>query len=110
MSSMFMFAACEQKSMIRSRVSSSTLSEVLVMSSKKDPEAGVHQRPWSLATRLTVIYALSAFAAVSMVSIILYVGLVRNLEEEDDQFLEERAHELQSMVTRGSDSLRELKS
>jgi two-component system heavy metal sensor histidine kinase CusS len=57
------------------------------MSSKTAPEP----RPWSLATRLTLWYAASAFALVALVTGYLYVVMVRNLEREDDEWLTARA-------------------
>ncbi|MDB5313999.1 MAG: Heavy metal sensor histidine kinase [Gemmataceae bacterium] len=48
---------------------------------------GAEPRPWSLAARLTLWYAGSAFALVLAVSGYLYAVLVRNLEREDDEWL-----------------------
>lgn len=45
---------------------------------------------WSLGARLTLWYALSAFGLVLAAVSILYWGLVKGLEAEDDQALEER--------------------
>ncbi len=53
------------------------------MSSKTGPEP----RPWSLAVRLTVWYAASAFALVLVATGYLYLALVRQLAEEDDGWL-----------------------
>jgi len=53
------------------------------MSSK----TGGSPRPWSLALRLTLWYALSAFTLVLVATGYLYVVLVRNLEREDDEWL-----------------------
>jgi two-component system heavy metal sensor histidine kinase CusS len=53
------------------------------MSSK----TGADPRPWSLATRLTLWYAGSAFALVALVTGYLHVVMVRNLEREDDEWL-----------------------
>jgi two-component system heavy metal sensor histidine kinase CusS len=56
------------------------------MSSK----TGADSHPWSLATRLTLWYAASAFALVVLVTGYLYVVMVRNLEREDDEWLTAR--------------------
>lgn len=57
------------------------------MSSK----TGADPRPWSLATRLTLWYATSAFALVALVTGYFYVFMVRTLEREDDEWLAARA-------------------
>jgi two-component system heavy metal sensor histidine kinase CusS len=56
------------------------------MSSK----TGADPRPWSLATRLTLWYAASAFALVAVVTGYLHAVMVRNLEREDDEWLTAR--------------------
>ncbi|HEX4608150.1 MAG TPA: heavy metal sensor histidine kinase [Urbifossiella sp.] len=48
-------------------------------------------RPWSLATRLTLWYAGSAFALVALVTAYLHAVVVRDLEREDDEWLAARA-------------------
>ena len=53
------------------------------MSSK----TGADRRPWSLAVRLTLWYAGSAFALVLVATGYLYLALVRQLEEEDGEWL-----------------------
>jgi two-component system heavy metal sensor histidine kinase CusS len=53
------------------------------MSSKTAPDP----RPWSLALRLTLWYAGSAFALVLLATGYLYVALVGQLVEEDDEWL-----------------------
>jgi two-component system heavy metal sensor histidine kinase CusS len=67
------------------------------------------RQSWSLAARLTVSYMISAFAMVVVASTLLYVGLVRNLEEEDDQFLRERVTVLQGLMEKREDSIKELR-
>jgi two-component system heavy metal sensor histidine kinase CusS len=52
---------------------------------------GTDTRPWSLALRLTLWYALTAFSLVLVVTGYLYVILVRNLEREDDEWLAAKA-------------------
>ena len=71
------------------------------MSSKTDSKPRT-SRPWSLAARLALTYALVSFSGVLVVSIVLYVGLVRSLDDEDDQFLQERVRVLASLLSMGS--------
>jgi two-component system heavy metal sensor histidine kinase CusS len=52
---------------------------------------GAEGRPWSLAVRLTLWYASSAFALVLAITGYLYLFLVWNLEREDDEGLTARA-------------------
>lgn len=56
------------------------------------------KRPWSLGARLTVWYASSAFIIVFAATGILYLALVVNLDREDDQFLVDEIHILQSLI------------
>jgi two-component system heavy metal sensor histidine kinase CusS len=51
---------------------------------------GAEPRPWSLALRLTLWYAATAFALVLAATGYLYAVLVRNLEREDDEWLAAR--------------------
>jgi two-component system heavy metal sensor histidine kinase CusS len=44
-------------------------------------------RPWSLATRLTLWYAGSAFTLIATATLVLYWVLVRNVNRAEDQFL-----------------------
>ncbi len=60
------------------------------MSSK----TGADARPWSLALRLTLWYAASAFALVLVATGYLYVALVGQLVEEDDEWLAGKAGEV----------------
>ena len=70
--------------------------------SSKTVASGAKQRPRpkrsSLAGRLTALYAGSAFALVMVSTILLHWNLVRSLEQEDDQFLIERAHVLRMLL------------
>ncbi len=70
--------------------------------SSKTVASDARQRPrprsWSLAGRLTALYAGSAFALVMVSTILLHWNLVRSLEQEDDQFLIERAHVLRRLL------------
>lgn len=58
-------------------------------------------RMWSLAGRLTALYAGSAFALVLACTIIIQLNLVSSLEGEDDQFLVERTHVLRRLLADG---------
>jgi two-component system heavy metal sensor histidine kinase CusS len=55
-------------------------------------------RPWSLAARLTVWYAGSAFLVLLAASGFLYWALLSNLDREDDEYLVERVRTLRRMV------------
>ena len=55
------------------------------MSSNPAPE----RRPWSLAARLTVWYAAVTFALVLAATGYLFWALARNMDREDDQFIED---------------------
>lgn len=71
------------------------------MSSKtvaSDAKQGTRPRSWSLAGRLTALYAGSAFALVMVSTVLLHWNLVGSLEQEDDQFLVERAHVLRMLL------------
>lgn len=57
----------------------------------------------SLALRLTVWYSASAFALLLASTAYLYWVLVANLDREDDQFLMERVHALQSVIRQGAE-------
>lgn len=61
-------------------------------------EPSPRRRPWSLAGRLTAVYATAAFALVLVSTLLIHWSLVRSLAEEDDQFLAERAHVLARLV------------
>lgn len=55
-------------------------------------------RPWSLAGRLTVWYAVSSFLLVVLVSGVLYLDLEWRLDREDDQILAEKIRILRFML------------
>lgn len=65
-------------------------------------ERGSRRRTWSLAGRLTAVYATAAFALVLVSTLLIHWSLVRSLAEEDDQFLSERAHVLARLVNEHS--------
>lgn len=53
---------------------------------------------WSLATRLTVWYAISTFLIVAFVTGVLYRTLERNLEEEEREFIEDMVDEMRDLL------------
>lgn len=53
---------------------------------------------WSLATRLTLWYASSAFLLVALATGLLYWALVRNVDREDDQFLADTVQILRGLL------------
>src|SRR5712691_6336221 len=56
---------------------------------------------WSLAARLTVWYAGSAFLLVVGATVVLYWALFSNLDREDDQFLEDKVRALATLLRAG---------
>jgi two-component system heavy metal sensor histidine kinase CusS len=72
------------------------------MSSKSASELakgrGAAGGPWSLAARLTAWYAGSAFLLLLVATGFLYWVLVRNFEEEDDQYLTEKINVVQTLL------------
>jgi two-component system heavy metal sensor histidine kinase CusS len=75
-------------------------------SQSKGAGPSVPRSPWSLGARLTLWYALSAFGLVLAAVSILYWGLVKGLETEDNQALEERIQVVRALLqdTRGDAS------
>ncbi len=61
-------------------------------------ERSPRRTPWSLAGRLTAVYATAAFVLVLVSTLLIHWSLVRSLAEEDDQFLAERARVLARLV------------
>lgn len=53
---------------------------------------------WSLAVRLAVWYAFSAFLLLSVGTGLLYWGLVRRFEQQNDQYLQEKANGLARLL------------
>ncbi len=63
-----------------------------------------NHRPWSLALRLSLWYAASAFALVVLATGYQYLALARQLVKEDDEWLAGKASEvLQAAETRPDD-------
>src|SRR5438445_611747 len=82
---------------------SSFIQCVVSAMSSKTGASGVKPGPrrtqtWSLAGRLTALYAGSAFSLVLISTVLLHWSLVRSLAQEDDQFLIERAHVLRRLL------------
>lgn len=55
-------------------------------------------KPWSLALRLTIWYAGSAFVILLVATGILYWALVTTLDRQDDQFLVDEVHILHDLL------------
>jgi two-component system heavy metal sensor histidine kinase CusS len=75
------------------------------MSSKNEPDQADgpparRRAAWSLAARLTVWYAASAFGLVLAATGFLYWAFVSNLEREDDQLLGDRARAIQAVMAK----------
>ena len=65
---------------------------------KRARDQGTRRRPWSLARRLTLWYAGAAFGLLVISSLLLYWGLYRNLNREDDEYLAGRIRIISSLV------------
>jgi two-component system heavy metal sensor histidine kinase CusS len=61
-------------------------------------DAGRARRPWSLATRLTIWYAISAFSLIAVVTGLLYWALIRNLDQADDRLLADKARVIEALL------------
>jgi two-component system heavy metal sensor histidine kinase CusS len=77
------------------------------MSSKNAPER--RPRTWSLAARLTTWYGISAFVLIVAATGFLYWALVTNLDREDDEFLTDKVHLLQSLLSERPEDTRMLR-
>lgn len=56
------------------------------------------RRPWSLAARLTAWYAVTSFGVVLVATGVLYLGLVENLDHEDDEVLADKVRVLRGTL------------
>jgi len=76
------------------------------MFSKKghEPPSPSERAAWSLALRLTVWYAASAFLLVLLSTTALYVALVQNLEREDELTLRDQVRALRQLLQSGRQS------
>lgn len=63
---------------------------------------------WSLAAQLTAWYTITSFAVVLAASSFLYFVLVRSLDREDDQFLNEEVRVLSNLLRTWPNSRQEL--
>jgi two-component system, OmpR family, heavy metal sensor histidine kinase CusS len=66
-------------------------------------------RRWSLAARLTVWYAGSAFGLVALASGALYWALAGSLDREDDEFLEDQVRILRTILRQAQGDLASLR-
>lgn len=74
------------------------------MSSKNDDRTSAISRPqWSLAARLSLWYAGSAFLLLLIATGFLYWALIDNLRREDDTYLAEKANVLRALLRDHSD-------
>src|SRR5262249_18188635 len=74
------------------------------MSSKNAPETpGPSPAGWSLATRLTLWYAASAFVLIAASAGFMYWALTGKLESEDDQFMAEKVEIVRALLRGRSD-------
>ena len=55
-------------------------------------------RSWSVATRLTIWYAISAFSLIAVATGLLYWVLIRNLDQADDRLLADKARVISAML------------
>jgi two-component system heavy metal sensor histidine kinase CusS len=68
------------------------------MSSTTSPDTPSTPPRWSLAARLTVWYAASAFLLILGATGFLYWALITNLDREDDEFLTDKVRFLRSLL------------
>jgi two-component system, OmpR family, heavy metal sensor histidine kinase CusS len=62
------------------------------------PAGRARKRSWSVATRLTVWYAISAFSLIVVATGLLYWALIRNLDQADDRLLADKARVIGAML------------
>ena len=62
------------------------------------PAGRARRRPWSVATRLTIWYAISAFSLIAIATGLLYWVLIRNLDQADDRLLADKARVIGAML------------
>lgn len=68
------------------------------MSSKSVNRPRARRRPWSITTRLTVLFAASGFALLLVGGLFLYWVLERQLDREDAQFLADKVYVLRAVL------------
>src|SRR4051812_39423719 len=66
-------------------------------------------RPWSLAARLTLWYAGSAFLLILVATVALDVALAAHLDEEQDELLGDQVRLLTGLLNDYGDDSRELR-
>lgn len=62
------------------------------------PAGRARRRSWSVATRLTIWYAISAFSLIALATGLLYWVLIRNLDQADDRLLADKARVIRAML------------
>lgn len=60
-------------------------------------------RSWSIASRLTLLYTLSACGLLTLMAGFLYWALARNFVQDDQEFLTDKIHVLRTIVWERSD-------
>ncbi len=68
-----------------------------------------HGRPWSIAVRLALWYASSAFVLVAVATGLLYWVLVTNVDREDDQFLVDTIQIVRALIRERPDDIAALR-
>ena len=63
-----------------------------------EPAGRARGRSWSVATRLTIWYAISAFSLIAVATGLLYWVLIRNLDQADDRLLADKARVIAAML------------
>ena len=62
------------------------------------PAGRARRRSWSVATRLTIWYAISTFSLIAVATGLLYWVLIRNLDRADDRLLADKARVIGAML------------
>ncbi len=78
------------------------------MSSKSVDQKPSFHLPWSISTKLTALYALSAFGMLVLSSTFLYWVLANDLRKADILFLNDRLRVLRSILKERTDYIAEL--
>lgn len=66
------------------------------------------EKPWSLATRLTAWYAVSAFTLLLVATGFLYWALATNFDREDDEMLEDEIYILRKLLRDQPENISEI--
>lgn len=77
--------------------------------SETSPDPVIGRPAWSIASRLTLWYATSAFVLVALATAVLYWVLVTNVDREDDQFLVDTVQILRGLMHERPDDVAALR-